>query len=306
MQVTDKSYPPALTEPNTTSDTVAAGTYSGTIKTTAGKIRSYLIQLPPDYTSTQSYPTLFVLHGGGGNSERLVRTSGLADFAQEKGFILIAPNAYKQHWNDGRTYTFLRGTPPKPTDDVQFIHELQQELARLYAIDTNRLFLAGMSNGSIMSQRIICEDPGEFRAIAAVSGPPVSLAPDDCVSSSVSVLSINGTEDRFYPIQDGDLPQLSERISSRVPQVPLDLTDLTGFWPTVHTCGEPTVTTMPPVVSDGTTVTQYRYDNCSSGAQVTHYVVQGMGHAWPPAYGRNAMSANLNTNEVMWQFFNQL
>ena len=64
-------------------------------------------------------------------------------------------------------------------------------------------------------------------------------------------------------------------------------------------------------MNDGTKVVKYSYAGCSAGTNVDYYIVQGMGHGWPPAQGALAMrisgstSHNISATDVMWDFFNE-
>src|SRR5581483_9072888 len=83
--------------------------------------------------------------------------------------------------------------------------------------------------------------------------------------------------------------------------------DTMKLWATVDGCNQtPTVENVPPRVNDGTRVTKYSYSGCSAGTDVVYYIVQGMGHGWPPvesALGAGVTgptSHNINATDVMW------
>jgi polyhydroxybutyrate depolymerase len=81
------------------------------------------------------------------------------------------------------------------------------------------------------------------------------------------------------------------------------------LWAAVNGCNlTQNVANVPPRVNDGTRVVKYSYSGCSAGTNVDYYIVQGMGHGWPPAKGgfarvSGSTSHNINATDLMWNFF---
>src|SRR5579862_7975812 len=120
-----------------------------------GLERSYLLYVPASYDRGKPTPLLIVLHGRGINASFMITMTGggFNALADEHGFILVYPNAINEMWNDGRTSSDMKSN----ADDVGFIRALIEHLAAEYAIDRQRVYLTGLSNGGYMAYRLGCE-----------------------------------------------------------------------------------------------------------------------------------------------------
>ena len=54
-------------------------------------------------------------------------------------------------------------------DDVAFLTLLVADVAKAYAVDPNRVYAAGHSNGGIMALRLACEASDVFAAVGVQS-----------------------------------------------------------------------------------------------------------------------------------------
>ncbi len=303
---------------NPTLKAVASGTYTKTLSHD-NKTRTYTVYVPKGYDINQSYPLFFLMHGGGGTGADLLTKTGLSTKADKEGFIIVAPEGINKNWNDGRGETARSETSDSVTanDDIDFIRSLLNTLKSTYAIDSKRVYSAGISNGSFMSQRMACDIPNTFAAIGAVAGPMIAIA-DICPNPNPTpVIGFQGTEDPFFPIYDADgIPELPRILAKQniVPK-PVYIDDITEFWTTANGCtAAATLTTLPDTANDGTVVTVHKFNNCSSGQAVVYYIIDGAGHSWPGgASAGSAMfeqinggkSNNVIANDELWAFFRQ-
>ena len=60
--------------------------------TFGGLQRSYIVHIPVSYDNRHPIPLVFDFHGGLGNAETQMRTSGFNALADEKTFIVVYPN----------------------------------------------------------------------------------------------------------------------------------------------------------------------------------------------------------------------
>ena len=155
-----------------------------------------------------------VLHGGGDNAERIVAGTGEAalnmnEVAEEFGFIVAYLNGTPVMRRIGQSalgWNAGGGCCGQPAilnvDDVGYIANTIDYLARQYGIDRNRVYAFGHSNGAIMAQRIVCE-AGMFAAAVPVSGP-LNLLTQSCPGAQGRrILAIHGSDDRNVPIEGG-------------------------------------------------------------------------------------------------------
>ena len=160
----------------------------------------------------------------------------------------------------------------------------------------------------MLANRLGCEAAGTFAAIALVAGTIASrIAPSCRPSAPVAVVGIHGVDDPSVPFNGGSVGGTASagRVEgSRATQ---------ELWRAVNRCSrEVTVTPLPVVVHDGTSVDRRAYGRCR--ANVVWYEIKGGGHRWPPRRSEGAReplaerengrsSQNLDASEVIWAFF---
>jgi hypothetical protein len=92
-------------------------TVAGSI-TVDGRVRTYLLHIPPQGDSPRPMPLVLAFHGGGGQGpgmERLTRFDAIAD---REGFLVAYPDGVKRGWNDERgdaAWTTWPSSPPFST-----------------------------------------------------------------------------------------------------------------------------------------------------------------------------------------------
>lgn len=281
-----------------------------------GRERQYYIYIPTRYKTDTPVPLVLLLHGGGGvaRADDMMTTTGMKAKAESENFILVAPLGVDGNWNDGRGTTNRPATAETvgDVDDVAFLSSLIEKLQTDYALDANRIFAVGISNGSMMSQRLACDAPGLLAGVGAVSGPHLATTPAEC-KGATSVISINGTDDPFYPMMDSDgIPEFPRILQRTAKQTVVTVSDISNLWVTKNQCdATPIVTELPVREDDGTSVTKYAYENCQTNNRVEYYIVEGMGHTWPPNTPpaprvSGGTSQNIIATDVIWEFFASL
>ena len=173
-------------------------------------IRSFHIQHPADH---EGKPLVLVLHGHGGSSDQSLGM-GVGknpqrlwlDEAKENEFIVVIPNGElgpedSRGWNDCREDAV--GNPS--TDDVKFFNELLDALEQEYNHNPSRVYVAGVSNGAMMAQRLAEEIPEKITAFASIVNS--RSANSKCTESDqpISALFMNGTTDPLVPYEGGQI-----------------------------------------------------------------------------------------------------
>ncbi len=263
-----------------------------------GRDRTYIVHTPDSYEPATPIPLVLVLHGGGGHAENAQKMSEMNAVADREGFIVVYPNG------TGRlTYRLLTWNAAdnccgyahdENVDDVKFIRELIEQVQQDYAIDPNRIYVTGMSNGGMMSYRLACELSDVIAAIAPVAGA-FNLA--DCEPTHpISVIIFHGTADEHVLYEGGE--SLKSVDGERIDQ---PVSAAVDFWTAHNGCtAEPTTTESGSIVTD-------TYTDCSTGAEVTLVTIEGGGHAWPGGKRGSRQgdepTQEINASEVMWEFF---
>ena len=156
----------------------------------------------------RSSAAVIVLHGSRGSGERIRRGSGYGFdvLADRHGFVVVYPEGFEHHWNDCRSAARYRAGL-LDIDDVAFIRELAAFLVTEYAVDPDRVFVAGLSNGGQMAYRLALEAPDLVSGIGVIAagmpaGDNLSCEPS---GKSVPVMIINGTDDPISPYEGGEV-----------------------------------------------------------------------------------------------------
>lgn len=150
----------------------------------------YLIYLPTDYKAYpyQKWPVIIYLHGASlrGNDTSLLKKYGLPDLIQR-----------------GEDFDFIIASPQCPAgktwinDDwfLPFFNEIHAQ----YRMDTNRVYVTGMSMGGFGTWYLGAEYNKHFAAIAPLCG---GGDPDDAEKyRNVAVYAVHGTNDKVIPLQ---------------------------------------------------------------------------------------------------------
>lgn len=259
--------------------------------TSGGRTRTYLLHIPAGFRANSRYPLLIAFHGGGGTGDTIMRLTGFSIVADREGFIVAYPDGINHQWNHD--------------EDVTFVRALIAHFSGEFPIDANRVYAAGVSNGGAFSQRLACEMADVFAAIGSDVGPLTTRAAGRCnPAAPISIVGIQGDQDLFVPIQGGAVGEGAANAGALVESAEATM----ELWARKNGCASsPAVSTLPSQVSDGTSVTETRYSGCRNNTEVRYYIVQGMGHVWPPKPSRNPAttptSRNINATETFWDFF---
>lgn len=252
-------------------------------------------------------PLVIALHGGHGNGKRLAARIGFNRLAEDNGFMVAYPDATGTgHWNDGR-HTTASGL-----SDVDFIALLIEDIDRRFSLDRSRIYAVGISNGGSFAARLACEMTSTLAAIAQVVSTMSTDLKSTCQPSEpIPVLLINGVEDPLVPWNGGELRK--SRQLGRGGSV-VGSEDISDFWAKHNGCRvKPPSKNVPDLdPEDGTRVTEQRFEDCESDAEVILYSVQGGGHTWPGTRPRPRLerivgrtSQDIDATKIIWEFFSR-
>jgi len=167
--------------------------------TVGGTARTYHVHLPPRQTGAA--PLLVVLHGHGGTGSNTITLTHMNDLADQQGVITVYPDGLNKSWADGRDAS---ESDQQGVDDVAFIGQLITTLQQEYSIDAHRIYVAGMSNGGFMTERLGCELAGVVAAIVPVVATLSSNQAAGCAPSRpMPILYVLGEDDPLVPYNGG-------------------------------------------------------------------------------------------------------
>lgn len=281
----------------------------------AGVSRQYDFFMPAN-TGEEDLPLVFLFHGSRSDTDALTgATLSKApfavwmDIAESEKVILVYPQGDtaadgNTGWNDCRS----DATSNPTVDDVSFVRELIDTFSAQLAVDTDRVFATGISNGGHMSLRLALELSDRIAAVAAVSA---AMPAAGCTTpvNPVSVLFMNGTLDPLLPYDGGEVAAgTAGRGTVLSAQASVD------FWVAFNqTSTQPIVRSFDDQnLDDSSTVRSLTYAAGIEDTEVVLYEINGGGHLEPSiqeqyrGFVENSLGAQNHDIEMsteIWEFF---
>lgn len=242
----------------------------------------------PPTTGSVAMPLVMDLHGANGNAWLQIQQSDYNRLAEENDFIHVMPQALQGTFN-GETLFQWNAHFIFPWDDVKFIDHLIENLKLEYAIDTNRLYLTGMSNGGFMTFFSAAYSNHQWAAIAPIAGLiSANVFTGYALKRAIPLCYMHGTADPIVLING--IPSAN---------------DIINFWVGNNECSPiPEVTKLPDLnTSDNSTVTVLHYPGFTSRSEVIYYMIEGGGHSVPGV--EPGANMDINAYEEIWSFFSR-
>lgn len=254
--------------------------------TYGGLQRQYIRYVPPSYDGDSPLPVVFVFHGLGDNMNNMYGI-GMNLVADTAKFIVIVPQALTDPlagtaWNSqaGINGLFF---PNANVDDVGFVMAIIDTLSAQYEIDASRIYATGFSMGGFFTNRLACERPDVFAAVASVAGT-IGSGLNCQPSSPVRIAHFHGTADATVGYDENAFG--------------MSVDEWFTHWQQANGCGNDVVEyALPDVANDNLTIDYKFVTGCEEGTEVAHYRVNGAQHVW---LGPN--NDIFYTTEI-WRFF---
>jgi len=302
------SVPVAKSPGCSAAGSVAPGETKETL-TSGGDSRWYFRNVPPDHSLGKGVPLVLDLHGYSEGAQIHLLMSGLEKFGDAKGFVTLTPQG---------TGPVARWDTTLGSKDLKFLGDLLDTAESQLCIDTNRVFVTGLSNGAFMTSAAACQFNDRVAAVAPVAG--VRTIKGCTFKRSVPLVAFHGTGDQFVtfdgglgqkaldlPAPDGSGKKLGDTLTpeQRKAGGGDSIPTIMAAWAKRNGCGSarPTEET---IAADVTKVTY----PCPKGAETILYRVTGGGHSWPgSSFSQNIVNIvgpttmNVNADEIMWAFF---
>jgi polyhydroxybutyrate depolymerase len=257
-----------------------------------GMQRDYILYVPAIYDGTTNVPLLFNFHGYTSNAQQQMFYGDFRPISDTANFIVAHPQGTLD--NTGNTH-FNVGWGGSTVDDVSFTSALLDTLISQYAIDNERVYSTGMSNGGYMSFRLACELSDRIAAVASVTGAMSPTTLNSCSPTHMTpIMQIHGTA-------DGTVPYNGAAWSSSV-------ADILDYWKTYNALNPaPFIESMPDIDgTDGSTVEREAYLDNNGCMIVTHFKIANGGHTWPGApFDIGGTNYDIDASTEVWGFLSQ-
>lgn len=250
-----------------------AGTTTSRTLQVDGRARTYAVHLPAGYDAARPTPVVLAFHGHGMAPSTLEAFSGFDDGAA----IAVYPQASGTSPADG-----WQGAPyASGADDVAFVSDLLDDLEASFCVDPAHIGAAGISNGGGFVSLLSCALPGRIAAFAVVAGAIYPAHNPPCPSARpVPVIEFHGTADPVIAYGGGTahgtaFASVDQWLDEQV-----------------HRDG---CASTPSETRIGADVVAQTWSGCRAPGAVVHYRIDGGGHTWPGAAGRDGPGETTQT-----------
>jgi len=174
--------------------------------------RSFLLHIPPGKAPDEPLPLVVVLHGAFSTAHQTEVETGFSELADRENFLVVYPEGIGlfgllQHWNAGHC---CGKAAADEVDDVAFVAKTIATTIERMNVDRQRIYMAGMSNGGMLTYRYAAEKGDDLAAIAVVSGALGSRNGDKLPpwrmpipTRPLPVIIFHGDTDRHIPVDGG-------------------------------------------------------------------------------------------------------
>jgi polyhydroxybutyrate depolymerase len=255
--------------------------------TSGGRQRNELVAIPPTFNPNKPTPVLLNFHGSGSDMTEQSLYSRFPTLATARGYVVVSP--------DGTGVP--KGWDLAGSTDTTFVNDLLADLDTAMCVDTHRIFVAGISNGSALSGKLLCQSPYRIAAAGMVSAPFPNTCPANVVRP---IIEFHGTADPIVPYTGG--PVHAEGFGG------VDSPSVLGTaakWADHNGCSAAkNLQIAPDVVRTGWT-------GCDADGDVVLLSIQGGGHTWPGPidvmklgiFDLGATSSSIDASKLMLDFF---
>ena len=257
----------------------------------SGEKREYLLYVPSSYDPAMPVALVINIHGFSDWPANQAKVSQWNQLADEENFIVVYPSGvgFPKRWR-------VTATDEDPTGmetELQYFRDLIDKLSREYAIDPERIYASGLSNGAGMSLRLACSMPERIAAIGGVAGAYV-VDLNDC-PGDVPGIFFHGQADEIVPYYGGP----SGPFPIEFPIIPSFVHD----YAQLNGCGSEET-----VILETDNLLGVRYEGCEPGAGVVFYTIANGGHTWPggkplPGSIVGKTTQEIDATRLMWEFF---
>jgi len=270
----------------------------------ADRERTFLLHVPAELPAAKPAPLVIALHGLSMDGESMEALTGFSELADKQGFLVAYPDGLGRMWRFWERHELGLQVRRETgyVDDVGFIAAVIDALVAEQLVDSQRVYVTGLSNGAYMSNRLAISLSDRIAAIAPVAGTMSPALADLRPSRPMPVLYIHGTDDHIVGFDGAD--GFTRRKAS------LSAAELVEWWADHNGCApaDP-AKALSDAADDGCVVKQCVH-TCEKGAPVVFYAVEQGGHTWPdgsfqPERLLGPVCRDFNASAAIWEFCSQ-
>lgn len=260
--------------------------------------REYFL-FTPSAASKKPRALVVALHGAAGSPQNMADTTGFSTLAEKENFLVAYPKGTGRvpTWNAGTCCGYAERTQ---ADDVAFIRAMIDDIRKKTAVDDQRIYATGMSNGGMLAYRLACEMGDVFTAIAPVAG---AMNTTECTPQGrPSLIVFHALNDKYVLYQGGPSEEGLRAMFNKTPKPDNSVQNAMEFWLKHNYCRK-----IPQVEQ----YTDYSIINyfCAENREVRLITLNSGGHSWPGTkktwQGGDDPVMSIWATRAIWDFFHQ-
>ena len=224
----------------------------------------------------------------------------LEELAQSEGFVAVFPAAYRGQWSLVPGLKNAKRDDGEPVDDMGFLLGLVADLQARGIADSARLYITGISDGAIMTHRMICKEDTPFAAAATLIGTAHENHIADCRPlPPPALLQVHGDNDQVLPYE-GWIFRTGREVS---------VAEVMDHWRRLHGCTGQSGERLEDIdPNDGSSVLRLDWTGCVNEPNVRLFKIKGGGHSVPaldaPIHDdpKKRINRDLDTMAEVWRF----
>lgn len=262
-------------------------------------INRHYVVFKPANSEGKKLPLVIWFHGAGYQLPPYISQDPWIGFAQRKQFILLAPVAINDNYE---SFTYWNAGLGTHKDDILLTKTAIDSLVAAGAVDSDRVYAAGMSSGGHMAFYTAFKLQDQIAAVAPIAGSitlytlyPTAKSPgvfDNYVlNKPMPICHIQGDADTIVDINGGSWYASWASIRAK--------------WIAANKVNPTPVTINLPDTNktDGTTVVKYEYRGATPASDIDDYLIRWGGHSVPGI--ESVANQDMNAYDTIWEFFQQ-
>jgi len=253
-------------------------------------------------------PILVELHGTGTDVRENLKNRFFPNFSTVSDIgpvIIVRPQGANRVWDvlpaKFEDWRRLSGTDGVQVDDIAFLRAVLADVVAKDGGDPKRVVLHGISVGGQMAVRVACEMADEFRAVAAALATALTSQLEECAAAKPIPFLLLASK------TDPAMPYAGFKIDARYSRAGAE--DTVATFVRRNGCqksDERAIARSDP--DDGMTATVVGHSECTAGADVLFYRLDGSAHALPSRIRYESdrdikINRDLETAQELWSFF---
>ena len=221
--------------------------------------RIYWVDYPDN--PTEPVPLVISMHGRNQSLLSHITYSQMSSFANPQNIAVVYPQGINSTgalaWNTGVWWD------NSEYDDVGYLNAVIDSVISNFAIDTNRIYACGMSNGGFMAYELACELSDRIVAFGSVAGNFMMNVDQGCANArELPIMHIHGTSDLI--------------VNYNAPTIDSSMTaiEAMAWWSIENNLTEQSLEEL------NDSVNVFTNSSLTSNTKFVHYQVQGGGHLW--------------------------